>query len=466
VAVSDRTIVLDDLDADFALRAVRALAPATDAVIRRMASFAGGDHAVAAELVQGLSADQRAGRAACPLVPPHLPARFTASHAPTLDALDDGQITALALVAADTTADVTVIRAALERIGERHDHPSAPEPLAALQHDRHVAVEGTTIRIGRTLLDVAAYQRLDPGARRVVHHALAAAMTAPHHEAARAWQLAEAADGRANGSSTAMAAVARAAAERVTSAKPRSPTSAPPSWPRATRSGRPHWSPRSACGPPSVTGQAVRRLLAAPAADVGTRIARSAAVRWLDGDAGAAAELRAAAPTASDAERPVLDALFADAAFASGHVREAVATARRVVDERADGPAGQLATALLILAGEAPLSAAGSVEPNSATGSSAVVRGRATLRYAEACLLMGDLDGAEQALGRGSEGPPPWDPAERTAPAGPVDVGPWAPRLGPPAARRRPRPAPGRRGAPPRGAAPRVGRVDVPARGR
>ena len=59
VAISDERAVLDGLDIETLAAAVQAAVPATDWVVRRMASFAGGNTAVAIELVRSLSPDQR-----------------------------------------------------------------------------------------------------------------------------------------------------------------------------------------------------------------------------------------------------------------------------------------------------------------------------------------------------------------------------------------------------------------------
>ena len=96
----------------------------------------------------------------------------------------------------------------------------------------------------------------------------------------------------------------------------------------------------------------MRRLLAEPmtmTSPLACHAARRSA--GSDGDPAAVAELRAAAPRATVLERSMLDALFADAALTSGHTREAIETARRVVRRDGHGAARHLAAALLVLGG-------------------------------------------------------------------------------------------------------------------
>jgi DNA-binding CsgD family transcriptional regulator/tetratricopeptide (TPR) repeat protein len=409
VAIGDDVIVLEELDVDAVVRAVRASVPATDHVIRRMAAFAGGDRDVAVELVQALTPDQRAGRAVCPLVPTP-PTAVEHALEPIVDDFDTPRLAALALVAADTSEDVEVVRAAQHQLGLVGD------PLAALEHDGQVVVTGTAVRPARPMIEVVAYHRLDTAVRRAVHGALAAVMTAPHLEAGRAWQLAEAADGRTTDTSAAMASVARTAAQggdfrQAAVAHERAAELAEGHAERAA-------SISTALGLWTALADpaAMRRLLAAPGDDVATRITRSAAIRWLEGDGAAVPELRAAAPRASLLERSMLDALFADAALACGRTREAMETARQVV--RRDGPvvARHLAAALLALGGELPVERLGPLEDAPSGDVGAVVHGRAALRHAEALLLSGDVDAAEQVLGAADpSGAEAWDPAERAA---------------------------------------------------
>ena len=193
--------MLDGLDIETLAAAVQAAVPATDWVVRRMASFAGGNTAVAIELVRSLSPDQRAGRAACPNVPA-APSHVAIALAPVLEALSIEARTALAVIAADTTDDVAVVRGALHALGHTGD------PLADLERASLVAMAGASLRVRRPMLEVVAYDRLDPSARRSVHRALAASMIAPQHEPGRAWQLAGGSDGPDANVALAMNAVA------------------------------------------------------------------------------------------------------------------------------------------------------------------------------------------------------------------------------------------------------------------
>jgi DNA-binding CsgD family transcriptional regulator len=409
VAIGDELIVLDGLDRESLVRSVHATVPATDWAVRRMASFAGGNSAVATQLVRSLAADQRAGRAACPPVP--IPPReLVRALAPMLEPLGSDAQAALVVIAADTTDDVDVIRAALRALGHSGD------PVAALEQANLIAVVGASVRMRQPMLEVVAYDRLSPAERRAVHTALASVMTAPHHEAGRAWQLANGAEGPDTGVARAMSAVARSAAGRgelrvaaVAHARAAEFAEDHDERSRQIVSALGHWT---ALGDQI----AMRRLLNEPHDDaVATRVARSAAVRWLDGDASAVVELRAAAVGATERERSLIDALFADAAFASGRARDAIEAARRVVRREESGAALNLVEALLVLTGQATPSRLSPLDPPG-DGRDEVVGSRAMLRHAQAHLLFGDVASAEHALS-GSDGgaPLPWDPAERTA---------------------------------------------------
>ncbi len=410
VAISDERVVLDGLDIETLAAAVQAAVPATDWVVRRMASFAGGNTAVAIELVRSLSPDQRAGRAACPNVPTP-PSHVAIALAPLLEALSIEARTALAVIAADTTDDVAVVRGALHALGH------AGDPLADLERAGLVAMAGASLRARRPMLEVVAYDRLDPSARRSVHRALAASMNAPQHEPGRAWQLAGGSDGPDANVALAMNAVARASAERGNLRR------AAVAYQRAADFADGHdervrslvrslgcWT---ALGDPG----GMRQLMT-EGTDIGVTVhmARSAAVRWLDGDAAAVAELRKAAPLATSGQRALLDALFADAAFACGHGREAMETARRIVRGWSRGAARNLADALLVLGGHLAPGAMAPLEPAGDDDAASIVHSRARIRHAEAHLRFGDGDAAEQVLGDPGElGPLLWDPAERTA---------------------------------------------------
>ena len=409
VAIGDELIMLDGLDVEALARSVQASVPVTDWVARRMASFAGGNAAVATQLVRSLTADQRAGRAACPPVP--IPPRELAcASAPILDALGPSARAALALIAADTTDDVDVIRAAWRVMGH------AGDPLAELEKAHHIAVVGTSVRMRRPMLEVVAYDQLSPVERRATHHALAAVMTAPHHEAARAWQLASGADGPNAEAADAMASVARSAADRgqlrlAAVAFERAAAFAERHEQRSQASAH-------ALGVRTALGDtiAVRRALGDPHDDsVATHVARGAAVRWLDGDAASVVELRAAAARATDRDRPLLDALFADAALACGRPREAMDAARRAVQHQARGPARNLAEALLVLGGLESPERLAPLEPVTGDVGEEVVYSRAVLRQAQARLRFGQVEAAEQVLDSANRGASPWDAAERSA---------------------------------------------------
>ncbi len=410
VTIGDELLVLDGLDVETLAAAVQAAVPATDWVVRRMASFAGGNSAVAIELVRSLSPDQRAGRAACPNVPAP-PAHVALAAAPLLEALSAETRTALAVIAADTSDDVAVVRGALHMLGQSGD------ALAELERAGLVSIAGASLRVRRPMLEVVAYDRLDPSGRRSVHRALAASMSGPQHEPARAWQLAGGSDGPDANVALAMTAVARTSADRGNLRR------AAVAYQRAAdfadgHDDRVRSLVRSLACWTALGDPGGMRQLMTDGTDGGATIhmARSAAVRWLDGDAAAVAELRTAAPLATSGQRALLDALFADAAFACGHAREAMETARRVVRGWSRGVARNLADALLVLGGQLAPSAMAPLEVAGDDDAAEIVRSRAVLRHAEAHLRFGDGDAAERVLSdAGEPGPLLWDPAERTA---------------------------------------------------
>lgn len=409
-AIGDELVVLDGMDHEAVVAAVHDAVSATDWVARRMASFAGGNSTVAIQLVRSLSPDQRSGRVACPAVPTP-PTELASALGPELDRMSAAARTAIAVVAADTTADIGVVRAAMRDIGLGDD------PVAELERIDAVTVTGTTLRARTPMLGVVGYDRLSAAERRTIHHALAAHMTAPEHALARAWQLTGGSDGPNDQVAAAMSAVGTAAARhgnlrRAAIAHQRAADFAESGLTRATAAAR-----ALACWTAIGDPVPMRRLLAEGGNDdTTTHIARSAAVRWLDGDGTAVAELRRGAQRATDAERPLLDALFADAAMEAGRGRDALEVAARVAATQPTGAARDLAVALLVLGGRAAPADLGTLEPESGDVAHEVVRARAIVRRAQAHLRFGDARSAELELGATTDGGPLlWDPAERTA---------------------------------------------------
>ncbi len=409
-AIGDELVVLDELDHEAVVAAVRDAVATTDWVARRMASFAGGNSTVAIQLVRSLSPDQRSGRMACPAVPIP-PTELAVALAPQLDRMSATARMAIAVVAADTTADVGVVRSAMRGIGLGDD------PVTELQRIDAVTVTGTTLRACTPMLGVVGYDRLGASERQTIHHTLAAQMTAPEHALDRAWQLTGGSDGPNDQVAAAMSAVGTAAAlhgnlRRAAIAHQRAADFAEqrPSRAIATARALACWT---AIGDPVP----MRRLLAdGPDDDATTHIARSAAVRWLDGDGAAVTELRRGAQRATDAERPLLDALFADAAMEAGRGRDALEVATRVAATQPTGVARELAVALLVLGGRATPSDLGPLEPATGDVAREVVRARAVVRRAQAHLHFGDTASAEQELAATADGGPLlWDPADRTA---------------------------------------------------
>ncbi|MEO1064147.1 MAG: LuxR C-terminal-related transcriptional regulator, partial [Actinomycetota bacterium] len=168
------------------------------------------------------------------------------------------------------------------------------------------------------------------------------------------------------------------------------------------------------------TGQgqvaAVAEQLAAPHdGRVDTLVARSAAARWLGGDGAAVADLRSAAELADAADRPMIDALFADAALASGQARTCLQVAAGVLRQTTEGPAAELAGALLVLTGQVDPQPFLDHHPDRIGPDAGPVEVRGATRRAEVQLRFGQLDDAVETLRGLGPDATPWDPAETVA---------------------------------------------------
>ncbi|MEM9036106.1 MAG: LuxR C-terminal-related transcriptional regulator [Actinomycetota bacterium] len=330
--------------------------------------------------------------------------------ATTVAALPTSHVLGLAVVTADATSDLAVVTSASTALtGSR-------TAFDELVEGGLVRVRGVAVALAHPAVGGTAYHRLSPAERRRVHHALATAMTDPRYAEARTWQLAAAAEGHDDDVAAALDTIAGGARRqgRLATAAIASAQAADLTSEEAERLGR----TIAALG--AWTGQgdvaALGRALDAPFHDgVALRVARSAAMRWLHGEAAAVTELRAAAGQATAAERPVVDALFADAAYASGQGRTAVDVAGEVLRQVDRGPAAELAGAILILNGqvEAGPYLEHETQPVGADAHSLEVR--AAIRRAEVHLRYGELDRAERALPGAVDGATAWDPAEAVA---------------------------------------------------
>ena len=158
---------------------------------------------------------------------------------------------------------------------------------------------------------------------------------------------------------------------------------------------------------------AVTEHLAAPHdGSVATYVARSAAARWTGGESAAVPELRAAAAVAAADDRPMIDALFADAALASGQARTCLEVAAGVLRQTTEGPAAELAGALLVLTGRVDPQPFLDHRPDVVTNDSSPLEVRGAVRRAEVQLRFGQLDAAIETLRGLGPDAVAWDPAE------------------------------------------------------
>ncbi len=161
---------------------------------------------------------------------------------------------------------------------------------------------------------------------------------------------------------------------------------------------------------------AVAEHLAAPHdGSVTTFVGRSAAARWLGGETAAVPELRAAAAVATAEERPEIDALFADAALASGQARTCLEVAAGVIRQTSEGPAAELAGALLVLTGKVDPQPFLDHEPAELDANAGPLEVRGIVRRAEVQIRFGELEAAARTLGGLTAGAVAWDPAETAA---------------------------------------------------
>lgn len=194
-------VVLSEL-ADAAVRVlIEGDGPIEARVLTRCVQLAGGNALAAREISRTLSSRQRAGLDPLPLVPEPAAAVLAGFRHLLADASEAAQRAAV-VAAADDTADVTVVRAALSGLGEDVSGVEEAEAAGLL------TITDGAVRFAHPLLRSVAYHHVAAGSRRAAHQALAAALHRPNQATARAYQLAEAAAGPSDVASTALVLVA------------------------------------------------------------------------------------------------------------------------------------------------------------------------------------------------------------------------------------------------------------------
>ncbi|HSI26678.1 MAG TPA: LuxR family transcriptional regulator [Aeromicrobium sp.] len=171
------------------------------AVLRRCVDLAGGNALAAREISRSLSPLQRSGAEPIPRVPAPA-AAVLGGFRELLSQSTESARRAAVVAAADDTGDAGVVRAALVELGED------PGGLDAAEAAGLIVLEAAGLRFAHPLLRSVAYHQLAPGSRRAAHKALAVVLDRPHQAAARAYQLAAAAESPNSGASEALALVA------------------------------------------------------------------------------------------------------------------------------------------------------------------------------------------------------------------------------------------------------------------
>jgi len=162
---------------------------------------------MAIALAEGLTLAQRTGRERLPALLSPGPPMLQHQQA-VLASLEPSTQRALVVVAADELGNVGAIRTALAGLGED------PGALEDAELRGLIELDGRSVRFTDPWWRPAAYYLVAPTSRRAAHRALAEAYAEPHHAAARAWQLAAAADGPCDAVAAALALVAADLARR------------------------------------------------------------------------------------------------------------------------------------------------------------------------------------------------------------------------------------------------------------
>ena len=328
---------------------VRAEGDIDDRALTQCCALADGNPLIALELARSLTDDERAGRVPLALLPKP-PLALARRYAARLDALDPVACRAFAVVAADDTGRAAVVRTALEQLGEPADALDRAEQTGLIE------IDGPFVRFTQRLLPAVAYHRVPASSRRAAHRALAEALAAPEDAAARAWQLAAAADGEDETAAEALLLVAgdltrRGGGASAARVYERAAALSPPGPLRPARVLAAAEAWLDAFDP-----EAANRVLAGAVTsdDPDLLVGIAAVERWSRGPAAALERVRSGGPARSG--DGLARALEADLLFETSGAPAAVDVAAALVDDpNVSDPARRLAELALARAGAAAL---------------------------------------------------------------------------------------------------------------
>jgi DNA-binding NarL/FixJ family response regulator len=340
------TITLEALGPAALGAIVRATVPMADDPLRRCIELAEGNPLTAVELAASLTPVQRSGDEALPMLP--RPTGVLArAFARRLAPLSPAARNALAVLAADDTADGTVLDHALDRLGEPTTGLAEAEAAGLVQCDGHAW------RFTHPLLRPVAYHLVGTASRRAAHRALADALSAPHQGASRAWQLAAAAVEPDETAAAALALVAGDAARRggpASAARTVEWAASLTPEPVARRERlvlAARWWLEA--GDADAAGRVADLLAAEPATPDGAAVV-TGVLRAARGPTAALAAGHAAVVAVPDADRERARLILAEELLESGAVDEAVLAVTGLAPSR-DGVVAGGARAVLALAG-------------------------------------------------------------------------------------------------------------------
>ncbi len=201
------TLTLGPIDNDVLAAIVRDDLPIDERVLEHCCKLASGNPLAALEIARSMTVAERSGDVPPPLVP-RLQSGVAHGFVTRLEIAGPAVQRVMAVVAADDTGDIEVVRRGLTILGESLDG------LFDAERAELIIVDGGMVRLAHPLLRAVAYHQVAAPSRRAAHLALASALTEQHHGAAKAWQLVAAADGPDDGAAEALDLVALDALRR------------------------------------------------------------------------------------------------------------------------------------------------------------------------------------------------------------------------------------------------------------